>query len=86
MEPRELRVGDVVQIAPDVPHFGGCLMFVSEPKSFGAQVGMRLPSTNGRWEETYLRPTFAQMEFVGEAVFMPEHTRASAEAAREGGG
>lgn len=39
MENRELKIGDVVQVDHAYDHvFGGCLMIVSEPKSWGAQV------------------------------------------------
>ena len=43
MEPCELAVGEIVQINPANDDgrgrqwFGGCLMVVTEPKSFGAQ-------------------------------------------------
>jgi hypothetical protein len=39
MEARKLQVGDVVQIRPDIDEgvFGGALMIVAEPKSWGAQ-------------------------------------------------
>jgi hypothetical protein len=43
MEPRKLHVGEIVQIDPahsdgrEGHWFGGCLMVVTEPKSWGAQ-------------------------------------------------
>lgn len=40
MEPRDLKVGEIIQLDPTTTAnrmFAGCLMIVSEPKSFGCQ-------------------------------------------------
>lgn len=41
MNPRELKVGEIVQICPDVEggvrRFGACLMVVAEPNTWGAR-------------------------------------------------
>ena len=73
MEKRKLEVGDVVQIDPDFdPRFGGCLMIVSEPTSFGCKCYIR--ATPGRDQDrdqgvAFYRCEFANMEYVGKAFF-----------------
>jgi hypothetical protein len=91
MQPRELAVGDVVQIDPATPDcfFAGCLMIVSEPsKSWGAQGYFTIPHSRDqppmidRTEMpglAYFRATWETMEFVGHAVW----TRAESEEEEE---
>ncbi len=68
MEPRELKIGEIVQINPahtdqrDMVWFGGCLMIVTEPKPWGAQGYVQCPSTEGT---AYYRCEFANMEPTG---------------------
>ena len=64
MEKRELRIGDVIQIRPDIDEiFGGALMIVTEPKSFGAQ-----GAVHGLGKGlAYYRCEFKDMEYVGKA-------------------
>lgn len=69
MEPRKLERGDVVQIKPlsdGANIFGGCLMVVDEPKSFGAQGYVQIPGKG----QAYFRPTWEQMEYVGKAIWI----------------
>lgn len=73
MEPRVLKRGDVVQIHPDHDElFGGALMVVSEPKSWGAQGYVQVLKP-GR-PLAYYRCDFANMEHVGQAVWMNGET------------
>jgi hypothetical protein len=39
MKPSELNIGDIMQISPSAHNkvFAGCLLIVTEPKTFGAQ-------------------------------------------------
>lgn len=70
MEPRELKVGEIVQIDPDHSDgreghwFGGCLMVVTEPKPWGAQgyVQSAGPDHAG---QAYYRCEFKNMEPTG---------------------
>lgn len=32
---KDLKVGDIVQVSPDIETFGGCMVVVTELKSFG---------------------------------------------------
>lgn len=68
MDKRELKIGDIVQIDPaHDDRFGGCLMVVSEPKSFGAQGYFSIPGSSGL---AYYRCSFADMEYVGHAEWV----------------
>lgn len=68
MEPRELKIGEIVQISPeafpldDAKSFGGCLMVVTEPKSFGAQGYVQNAGSKG---QAYFRCEFKNMEPTG---------------------
>lgn len=68
MEKRDLEIGDVVQIRPDIDEgvFGGSLMIVTEPKSFGAQGAVHGLGKG----QAYYRCNFADMEFVGKAPWV----------------
>lgn len=67
MEPRDLVVGEIVQIDPEWEDgrgghwFGGCLMVVTEPKSWGAQ-GYVVNAGHG---QAYYRVTWEHMEPTG---------------------
>lgn len=69
MEPRELEVGDIVQLNGDNDQFSFKLLIVTEPKKWGCQ-GYVLSSEY--FEATrfkgkaYLRPTFSKMEYIGQ--------------------
>ena len=60
MEKRELRRGEVVQIDPDFPRWGGCYLTVTEPKSSGAKGYVKTPEGH---ELVTLK--FAEMEPTG---------------------
>ena len=75
MKPIELKNGDVVQINPEIKDsfFAGCLMVVTEPKSFGAQGYVKIPGKRGEQpRHAYCRIKFEDMEFVGHAVWIVE--------------
>jgi hypothetical protein len=68
MEARKLRAGEIVQINPDHTDgregqwFGGCLMVVTESKSWGAQGYVQSAGVPG---QQYYRCKFADMEPTG---------------------
>ena|ERR1700690_832419 len=75
MVPRELQVGDICQIRPEYGQigqrshiFGGMLLVVTEPKTWGAMGYLMSPYNfeatkyKGR---AYLRVKFEDMEYVG---------------------
>lgn len=77
MDKRELVVGDVVQINPEKKEsfFAGCLMMVTEPKSFGAQGFIAIPGKRGEIPgQAYYRVNWEDMEYVGRAAFVPVET------------
>jgi hypothetical protein len=70
MDKRPLHIGDVVQIDPaHDERFGGCLMMVTEPKSWGAQGFISTPAHSGRY---YYRCKFEHMEYVGATSWVPQ--------------
>ena len=69
MEAGNLNKGDIVQIDPqhdDV--FCGCLMIVTEPKSWGAQGYVQVPQKGN----AYYRCKFENMEYCGRATWIHE--------------
>ena len=63
MEPRELEVGEIVQIDPaSDERFGACLMVVTEPKSWGAQGYVKNAGSAGL---AFYRCEFKDMEPTG---------------------
>lgn len=69
MERPELKVGDIVMIKPTFKTacFRGCLLVVTEPKSFGCQgfiqgVGPTFEEDGGQY---YLRPNWDDFEVTG---------------------
>lgn len=72
VEKRELLPGDVVQLNPEIaqPMFSGCFLTVTEQKVFGCQGYVQCLGEDGKpGGQAFLRPTWAQMEYVGRAVF-----------------
>lgn len=69
MQPRPLKIGEIVQIDPahkdgrDVHWFGGCLMVVTEPKSWGAQGYVQNAGSDGG--PAFYRCDFKHMEPTG---------------------
>jgi len=69
MEPRELRIGEIVQLNPETTKnkaFAGCLMVVSEPKSFGEMGYVQSLGTRQQiGGQAYYRVNFEDMEPTG---------------------
>ena len=68
MQPRQLEVGEIVQIDPahndgrDEQWFGGCLMVVTEPKPWGAMGYVQSAGVPG---QQFYRCKFEHMEPTG---------------------
>lgn len=65
--------GTVVQINPEAHDgfFRGCLMVVTEPKSFGAMGYIAMPGQRGDMPGlAYYRAEWNEMEFVGLAAWI----------------
>lgn len=69
MKERTLQPGDIVQIKPESESaFAGCLMIVSEPKNFGAQGYIFMPTERGKPPgRAYYRAKWSEIEWVGFA-------------------
>lgn len=76
MEKRELVQGDVVQLNPETQEdWGGKLMIVTEPKSWGAQ-GYVLEHPEGACTykgRAYRRVSWEHMEYVGHLHWIFEY-------------
>ena len=77
MEPTELQPGDVVQLNPETvgnPAFAGCMLVVSEAKAFGCQGYVQAlgHTRECRGGQAYYRAKWAEMEYVGHAVWSIE--------------
>lgn len=73
MENRELKPGDVVQISPTLENclFKGAFMYVTEPKSFGAQGFISVPGQRDSMPGcAYFRCKFEDMEYIGHAAWV----------------
>jgi hypothetical protein len=66
MEPRELTVGEVVQLNPETCRnrmFAGCFLVVSEAKPFGCMGYVQSLGENGEpGGQAYYRPRWEEME------------------------
>lgn len=69
MKPRELEVGEVVQLDPEEcrnPMFAGCFLVVTEPKTFGCQGYVQALGSDGKpGGQAYYRATWDEMEPIG---------------------
>lgn len=69
-----VRAGSVVQLNPTTCRnqmFAGCMLTVTEVKSFGVQGYVQALGENGNpGGQAYLRPTWGEIEFVGTAPFV----------------
>jgi hypothetical protein len=77
MEPSGLQAGDVVQLNPKLvgnPAFAGCMLVVTEPKAFGCQGYVQAlgDSRESRGGQAFYRAKWAEMEYVGRAVWSIE--------------
>jgi len=81
MEKRDLSYGDVVQLNPD-HQFGGMLLVVSEPKSFGCQGYLLAPDNFDavRFKgKAYLRLKWEDMEYVGKLYWVEQEVESNGE-------
>ncbi len=67
-----LEEHDLIQIAP-THRWGGCIAVVDEPKSFGCQAYVSIPSNDGEPPgRAYVRLSKGQYEPLGvKAIFAP---------------
>ncbi len=76
MKKRGLEIGDVVQLNPKLPQFGGMLLVVTEPKEWGCQ-GYLLSTFNFEAVRfhgaAYIRTNWEEMEYVGKIVWNLSH-------------
>jgi hypothetical protein len=76
MKPRELVIGEVVQLNPETVKnkaFAGCFLIVTEPKAFGCQGYVEALGSDqvcSFLERAYYRPTWDEMEVIGMAEWM----------------
>ena len=62
---KKVRRGSVIQVAENIPGWGGCLMIVDEVKQWGVQCYMRTPGRELR--TAFLRLRFGEFYYIGEA-------------------
>lgn len=71
MDKKLLEVGMLVQLSPETvgnPMFTGCIMVVTEPKSWGAQGYVQALGEYGKpGGQAYYRAKWEEMELVGNA-------------------
>ena len=72
----EMEVGDIIQITKEDHSWFGCLLMVSEVKSWGVQAFVAIPCRNDRREvnHAYIRLNADEFELVGKAVMIPQGT------------
>lgn len=74
MDKRELEIGDVLQLNPN-HKFGGMLVVVTEPKSWGCQ-GYLMSAYDFEAckfkGKAFVRPTWEHMEYVGRLAWIEE--------------
>ena len=57
-----IEIGDIVQVDPGVETFGGCMVVVSEVKSWGIQGYVQSAGVDG---QQYIRLEFQNFELTG---------------------
>lgn len=76
MKPTEIKFGMVVQLNPDTvknPMFAGCMMTITEPRTWGAQGYVQaLGENNEPGGRAYYRATWEEMELVGMANWIAD--------------
>lgn len=68
-----IKPGDVVQLIPEFENqmLAGCMVTVTEVKSFGCQGYVQCTGENGKMGgQAYIRPRWDEMEYVGQAPFI----------------
>lgn len=73
-ETKPIEVGDLVQLSPETcrnPMFGGCILVVTELKSFGVQGYVQAFGKNEQiGGQAYYRAGFDEFEPCGKAVWV----------------
>lgn len=70
MTTEQYAEGDIVQVDPNVECFGGCMVVVTEPKSFGVQGYVQSAGIQG---QQYIRLKFQDIKPTGgKAVWIVE--------------
>ena len=65
---QDLKVGDIVQVAPDKEMFGACMVVVTELKSWGIQGYVQSANVPG---QQYIRLKADEYEYTGgSAIWM----------------
>jgi len=76
MDKQELKSGQLIQLNPETVGnrmFAGCIMVVTEPKSFGAQGYVQALGDHGEsGGQAYYRAQWQEMEIVGTAEWVAE--------------
>jgi hypothetical protein len=68
---QNLKVNDIVQVSPDKEIFGGCMVVVTELKSFGIQGYVQSAGVEG---QAYIRLAFCDFEPTGgRAIWVVAH-------------
>ena len=87
MEPRDLKVGEIVQLKPELERgemwFGGCLLVVSELATWGARGYVKDGGVNGKSYSAYIDVDWADMVPTGGTtvwILDPEPPPSSVEA------
>jgi hypothetical protein len=69
MSKEDVKENSVVQLNENAAEgWVGCFLQVSEVKSWGVQGWVQIPKGGS----AYLRPTWEQMDYIGEAVLTPK--------------
>lgn len=58
----DYKIGEIVQVDPSIPTFGGCLVVVTEPKVWGIQGYVQSAGVDG---QQYIRLKPDQIERTG---------------------
>ena len=75
MEKEELKKGDIVQLKPEYPNFGGMLVIVDELKAFGIQGYLMHfeDFTATRYKgRAFVHPKFEDFEYCGRVEWIYE--------------
>ena len=62
----EIKVGSVVQANENAGEWAGCLLIVTEEKTWGVQAGLKIPMKG----IAYIRLPWDAVEYIGEAVLV----------------
>jgi ferredoxin-like protein FixX len=70
----EWKIGDIVQINPEIEHrWGGCLVIVTEPKQFGCQGILLCPKEFEAFKFdgiAYVRVTYEECVYCGRCEWI----------------